>query len=135
MQVIWFLAEGRSQREVVKLTAYNRISVCDAVKRYNTEGLSGLRDRRHENPGCPPLISEEERSQLLAAMQADDKGVWGAGRIQNWVKAQFGKEVYTQRAYELLDQLGFSVQSPRPQHAKADLGAQEAFKKTPCQNV
>ena len=130
VQVVWLLAEGKSQQEVVTLTAYNRMSVCDAVKRYNAEGLKGLRDRRHENPGCPPLISEEERFRLLEAMQEDNEGVWSAGRIQHWVKEQLSKEVYTQRAYELLDQLGFSVQSPRPQHAKADLEAQETFKKT-----
>ena len=101
VQVIWFLAEGKSQQDVVALTAYNRISVCDAVKRYNAEGLKGLRDRRHENPGCPPLVNEGERAQLLRAIQIDSESVWSAERIRRWVKEQLGKEVYTQRAYEL----------------------------------
>jgi transposase len=131
IQVIWFLAEGGSRGEVSKLTAYNRISICEVVKRYNSEGLLGLRDRRHENPGCPPLLSEEERAQLFTAMQneSEEAGVWSAVKIQNWVKEHLGKEVYLQRAYELLDTLGFSLQSPRPQHAKADLERQDAFKK------
>ena len=134
LQVIWFLTEGKSRSEVVKLTAYNRISVCEVVKRYNAEGLAGLRDRRHENPGCPPLLSEEERAQLFTAMQNESEaGVWSAGKIQSWVKEHLGKEVYLQRAYELLDTLGFSLQSPRPQHAKADLEVQDEFKKTSSQ--
>ncbi len=133
LQVVWFLAEGKSRGEVVKLTAYNRISICEVVKRYNTEGLVGLRDRRHENPGCPPLLDESERAQLLRAIQAnrEEEGVWSAIRIQRWIKENLDKEVYLQRAYELLDTLGFSLQSPRPQHAKADLALQDEFKKTP----
>ncbi|MDQ3399205.1 MAG: winged helix-turn-helix domain-containing protein [Deinococcota bacterium] len=135
LQVIWFLAEGKSRSEIVKLTAYNRISICEVVKRYNSEGLPGLRDRRHENPGCPPLLSEEERAQLLRAMQqsTEEQGVWSAARIQSWIKENLAKEVYLQRAYELLDTLGFSLQSPRPQHSKADLARQDEFKKRPFQ--
>lgn len=136
LQVLWFLAAGKSRSEVVKLTAYNRISVCEVVKRYNAEGFAGVRDRRHENPGCPPLLDAEERARLLKAMQAgDEEGAWGALKIQAWVKEHLGKELYVQRAYELLDQLGFSLQSPRPQHAKADLEAQEDFKKTSYPNA
>ena len=130
LQVIWFLAEGKSRSEVGRLTAYNRISICDFVKRYNAEGLTGLQDRRHENPGCPPLLDEQERAQLFAAMQdSEEQGVWSAVKIQSWVKENLGKEVYVQRAYELLGTLGFSLQSPRPQHAKADLELQDEFKK------
>jgi transposase len=132
IQAIWFLAEGKSRSEVATLTAYNRISICEVVKRYNSEGLKGLRDLRHENPGCPPLLDESERAQLLRAIQqsAEEEGVWSAARIQSWIKEHLGKELYAQRAYELLDQLGFSLQSPRPQHAKADPAAQDEFKKT-----
>ena len=135
LQVIWFLAEGKSRIEVVKLTAYNRISVCEVVKRYNAEGLAGLRDRRHENPGCPPLLDESERAQLLRAIQAnsEEEGVWSAAKIQDWIKEHLDKEVYLQRVYELLDALGFSLQRPRPQHAKADLELQDEFKKRPSQ--
>ncbi|CAN5813327.1 winged helix-turn-helix domain-containing protein [soil metagenome] len=131
IQVVWFLAEGKNRSEVVKLTAYNRISICEVVKRYNAEGFAGLRDRRHENPGCPPLLDEQERAELFAAMQnsPEEQGVWGAAKIQSWIKANLGKEVYLQRAYELLDTLGFSLQSPRPQHSKADLERQDEFKK------
>lgn len=135
IQVIWFLAEGKSRSEVSKLTAYNRIGICDFVKRYNAEGLAGLRDRRHENPGCPPLLDEQERSQLFAAIQSsvEEEGVWSAAKIQSWIKENLGKEVYLQRAYELLDTLGFSLQSPRPQHAKADPELQDEFKKISSQ--
>ena len=135
LQVIWFLTEGKSRSEVAKLTAYNRISICEVVKRYNSEGLTGLRDRRHENPGCPPLLDDSDRARLLRAMHqsTEEEDVWNAVKIQSWIKENLDKEVYLQRAYELLDVLGFSLQSPRPQHAKADLELQDEFKKTSSQ--
>ena len=135
MQVIWLLAEGRSRQAVAELTAYSRVSLYQTVKRYNQEGLRGLRDRRHENQGLAPLLDIAERERLLKAMKDAENGVWTALKIQNWLEQELGKSLYLQRVYELLDQLGFSLQSPRPAHAKADPAAQEDFKKTSYQSA
>lgn len=130
LQVIWLLAEGRSRQEVSELTAYSRVSLYQTVKRYNAEGVEGLKDGRHENQGAAPLLRIEERERLLEAMKDEGNGVWKAVKIQHWIEENLGKSLYKQRIYELLDQLGFSLQSPRPAHAKADPKAQEDFKKT-----
>lgn len=135
LQVVWLLAEGRSRQEVAELTAYSRVSLYQTVKRYNTEGLEGLRDRRHENQGFAPLLDTAERERLLEAMKDAENGVWTAVKIQHWIERELGKSLYLQRIYELLDQLGFSLQSPRPAHVKADPAAQEDFKKTSCQSA
>lgn len=132
LQAIWLLAEGWSRQEVAELTAYSRISLCQTVKRYNAAGLEGLRDRRHENKGFAPLLDVVERGRLLEAMKVAENGVWKATKIQHWAERELGKTLYLQRVYELLDQLGFSLQSPRPGHARADPAAQADFKKTSC---
>lgn len=132
-QVVWWLLEGRSRQEVMGLSAYSNFSVVDVIKRYNEQGLAGLKDRRHENPGAPSLLSDEQILLLAQQVGKDfDKGiVWDGIKVVSWLKDELGKEVYLSRAYEYLSAIGFSPQKPRPAHAKADLVEQETFKKNP----
>ena len=130
-QVIWWLVEGKSRQEVMALSAYSNVSLVDIIKRYNTEGLEGLKDRRHTNPGAPPLLSDEELLLLAQTVRKDyDKGiVWNGAKVVNWLKDKLAKDVYEQRAYEYLAAISMSQQVPRPSHMKADPIAQHNFKK------
>jgi len=132
-QVIWWLAQGKSRKEVMQLTAYSKKSLRETIERYNQEGLAGLRDRRHENPGAPPLLSDEELLLLAQVVRKDyQKGVlWNGNKVVAWVRETLGKELYPQRALEYLSQIGFSKQSPRRRHTKANAVAQEEYKKRP----
>lgn len=55
--------------------------------------------------------------------------LWNGRKVVAWVKEELGKEIHEQRAYEALAAINFSLQAPRPRHAKADPIAQEDFKK------
>jgi hypothetical protein len=46
------------------------------------------------------------------------------------MSAKLGRVVRANRGRETLQRLGFSTKTPRPQHAKADVDAQDLFKKT-----
>ncbi len=133
VQTVWWLCEGRNREEVMALSAYSSFSVREIIKRYNEQGLAGLKDRRHENPGAPSLLSDEELLLLAQVVRKDyaEGKVWNGCKVVDWLRAVFAKEVHISRAYEYLAAIGFSLQAPRPAHVKADLAEQERFKKRP----
>ncbi|MEH2052789.1 helix-turn-helix domain-containing protein [Nostoc sp.] len=49
-QIIWLLAQGRLTEDVAKVTGYCRNSIYGLVRRYNTQGLEGMKDKRHQHP-------------------------------------------------------------------------------------
>ncbi len=130
-QVIWWLTEGIERKQVLALSAYSEASLWQTVKRYNEEGLTGLRDRRHSNKGAPTLLSDADMLLLAQNIRKDyaEGKVWNGKKVVTWLKEELGKEVHERRAYEYLAAIGFSSQEPRPAHAKADPVAQEQFKK------
>ncbi len=130
-QVIWWLTQGMERTQVLELSAYSETSLWQTVKRYNEEGLAGLRDRRHSNPGAPTLLSDAEMLLLAQNVRKDyaEGKVWNGAKVVRWLKEELGKEVHERRAYEYLAAIGFSAQEPRPTHAKADRVEQERFKK------
>lgn len=131
IQVIRMLRRGKSRAEVREETVYSEVSIVEVVKRYNAEGLAGLKDKRHENPGAPPLLSDEQILQLAQVVRKDyAQGVlWNGQKVLAWLKEEYDLAVYPQRAFEYLKQISMSQQVPRPRHRKADEVAQDSFKK------
>jgi transposase len=134
IQVIRMMRRGKSRAEIKEVTAYSDVSIIEVVKRYNAQGLAGLKDQRHENPGAQPLLSDAQLLQLAQVVRKDyAKGVlWNGQKVLTWLKEEYGIEVYPQRAFEYLKQISMSQQIPRPRHRKADEIAQERFKKNPA---
>ncbi len=68
LQVVWWLREGRNREEVMALSAYSSFSVREIIKRYNEQGVAGLKDRtgkaRPVGPSSPS--SREPRCAQLA---------------------------------------------------------------------
>ena len=58
--------EGMSRAEAARLAGMERQALRDAVLRFNTEGLAGLRDR--PKPGRPPALTDAEQAVLLDAV-------------------------------------------------------------------
>ena len=136
VQAVWLLAAGKSRAAVREVTAYAPASLIMIIRRYNQEGLAGLKDKRHDNPGLAPLLDEAERKALYTALGAppEEGGVWSGKKVAAWVGQHLGKTMYVQRGCEYLERLGFSLQRPRPQHVQADLEAQADVKKTRSPN-
>ena len=57
--------EGMSRAEAARLAGMERQALRDAVLRFNTEGLAGLRDR--PKPGRPPVLTDAARSTGLSS--------------------------------------------------------------------
>jgi transposase len=132
-QIIWLLRQGRPSAEVADVTGYSITWIYAIVRRYNCDGPDALGDRRHHNPGKSALLSPALRAELDQALggPAPDGGLWTGPKVAGWMSDKLGREVRAVRGWELLLQLGYRSYVPRPRHAKADLDAQETFKKRP----
>jgi hypothetical protein len=87
------------------------------ARRYNAEGVAGMGDWRHRNPGRPGSLSAKQQQALKAELaQAQASGERWSGRdVALWMsqRATFGclgRKVHVQRGYEWLAKLKFSPQ-------------------------
>ena len=133
-QVIWLLAEGRSCAEVARLTGFVRRWVEELASRYNRFGPSRLGDRRRGNGAKPKILTPEILAMLRERVKTrpDDGGVWTAKKVAAVIAAALGvPRVAEQRGWEALRAIGWTIQRPRPQHARAATPEeQEEFRKT-----
>ena len=100
--------------------------------RYNAQGPQGVGDGRHHNPGSGKLLSAQQEAELaheLERAQASGQS-WNGPPVAEWMSRQLGRSVYKARGWETLRRLGYTSQTPRPRHAKADVVVQDDFKKT-----
>ena len=133
-QVIWLLAQGRSCAEVAQLTSLARRWVERLLVRYNQFGPSSLGDRRRGNGTqatvLTPAVLEVLRERLKSP--PEDGGVWTAKKVAAVMAAELGlATVAEQRGWEALRALGWTLQKPRPRHARAaSPEEQEEYKKS-----
>jgi transposase len=130
-QMVWLLAGGMATAEVARVTGYSVNWVREIARRYREDGPTGIGDRRHGNPGAPPLLDAAHQAQLQEALAgpAPDGGLWTGRWVAAWMSGALGRPVAPQRGWEWLRRLGFTPQRPRPRETRADPEAQEAFKK------
>lgn len=129
--IVWLVGQGHSGAAVARLTGYSETWVRMLIHRYNGQGPDGLGDRRHANRGQAPLVAPAVRETLRArlAEPPPDGGLWTSPKVAAWLTARVGRPISPQRAWETLQQIGFSLQQPRPRPNAADPAAQAAFKK------
>lgn len=132
-QVILLKSQGRTLDDIAAATGYTPGWASTIIHRYNDGGPDALRDRRHDHPGAPAMLTPDEQADLDAALEtgrAPDGGPWTGPKVARWIETATGREhVHDQRGWEWLVRLGFASQTPRPSHEEADPAAQAAFKK------
>jgi hypothetical protein len=101
------------------------------VRRYNKLGPDSLGDRR-ENNGKQLLLSEELMHELYDAVvnsEPSSGGLWTGPKVAQWMSAKLGRHVSPQLAWDYLQRLHLSKQTPRPRHSAATAEEQDRFKK------
>ena len=132
VQAIWLLAQGRTVLEVAEVLAFAPRWVEELAARYDAHGPAALGDRRRRNGRAPGLLTAEVLAALAERVRTppDDGGLWSGAKVAAWMARHLGLErVHPQRGWEALKRIGWSVQAPRPRHARAATPEQrEAFR-------
>ena len=133
--MVWRMSLGDSMREVARMVGYSERWVREIARRYGSEGVQGLGDRRHANPGAKEraLLDEEGQARLREALEGPPPGggMWNGPKVARWIEERRGLErVHVQRGWEYLRKAGMSPQVPRPSNSQgAGSEEREAFKK------
>jgi transposase len=120
---------GEAGRRVGRTSGW----VTQLTQRYNERGAEAVPDRRGEaKPGPPPLV-DAVASELDAALRsaAPDGGLWTAPKVAAWIEERTGRSVHGTTARRAMRRLGFTLQVPRPRHARSASAREQArFKKS-----
>ena len=125
--------EGMSRAEAGRLTDQTDQAVKDAIKRYNAEGLAGLRDRPHT--GRPRKLEAERRQELhdIALkgpdVEAQHLSAYTREDLAGIAQKKWGVTYAVTSIGRILKESGLSRQKMRPSHPKKDPEAVEAFLK------
>jgi transposase len=132
-QMLWLLGRGQTATAIAEITGYNRAWIGQIAKRYNEQGPDAMVNRQHTTSWrAPRMLSAAQQEALRAALAGptpEGGKRWRARDVADWMAAQLGRPVATQRGWDYLQRLKHSQQVPRPQHALADPEQQARFKK------
>jgi transposase len=129
-QALWLITQGHSQERAGEVVGYTQRWVQEIVKRYNAHGPDAMRDRRHEHPGVPRTLAQDDERELKKALEERpaDGGIWTSKKAAAWISKRVGRKISTTSGWRTLRRMGQTPKRPRPRHRNADPQAQEAFK-------
>ena len=125
--------DGMSRAAAARLAGMERQALRDAVVRYNTEDLAGLRNLPKGHP--QRRLSEGEEATLAAVIlrgpepERDGCCAWTRADLCRWMAAHFGKTYHPSSMTRVLRRMGFSRQRARPVHPQRDEKAPQRFQK------
>ena len=97
------------------------------LKRYDKEGLEGLRNRTKS--GRPSEISEETSYQIKKELKESKQG-WATKQVEELIIKKSGIKYHYTHIYRILRKWGFRQKVPRKVHVNtASVDEKEAFKK------
>ena len=99
----------------------------DWLKRYDKEGLEGLKNRT--KAGRPPELSEEISYQVKKELINSKQG-WTTKQVEELIIKKSGIKYHYTHIYRILRKWGFKQKVPRKVHVNtASLDEKDAFKK------
>jgi len=127
LQALWLVRTGRSLGEVARVLGVHYVSVQRWVRWYRAGGVAGLAQHRQAGKGKPAKLSVDQQQGLLAELATGRFRT--AAQIRAWVEETYGVRYTAGGMYGLLTRLRCAPKVPRPLHERADLAAQDAWKK------
>lgn len=134
MLALALVLDGRPRGEAAALNGMDRQTLGDWVRRYNADGLAGLKTRK--SPGKAPLLTEAQKAELRdLVLQGPDPDVhkvvrWRCVDLQAEVARRWSVGADESTIGKWLGKLGLTRLQPRPVHPKKDAEAEMTFKKT-----
>jgi len=132
--LLWKVSLGWTLKNSALAVGINYDYAKEILKRYNQEGEPGVKNRKspgHKtHRGRQSLLNAAQLQGLAQAVKSppSDGGIWSGPKVARWIEKENGIErVWHQRGWDYLKKLGYSCQSPRPKHRKADPNQQAQF--------
>ncbi len=133
IQGVYLARKGLTCPQIMEITGSARRTIQQWVAKYNTGGIEALKDSPRS--GAPTKLSQKQQQAFCKRIETgptkqDQTSVLNGPVIRKILEQEFGVSYTLWGVYRLLHRLRFSCLCPRPQHEKADLQAQQDFKKT-----
>lgn len=126
------IREGRTFTETAIAVRVKLRTLMNWVSQFKKEGLEGLKDK--PGRGAKPFLPEEHRvafRQAVLELQESRTGGRIRGRdVLELMRSKYGVDPSLRTVYDTLKRAELVWITGRSIHPKADLEAQEAFKKT-----
>jgi len=126
------IKEGRSNTEIADILKVNRMTITDWIKKFNREGIDGLREKggRGAHHKLPRTEEEAFRKAVLELQDKKKGGRIKGTDILRLMEEKFSVKCSLQSVYNTLQRVDLVWISGRSKHPKSDPQTQEAFKKT-----
>jgi transposase len=127
LMILW-LRSGKSSYEIGDLLFCPHSRVIYWKKRYDEEGIKGLKTIKR--PGRPREIDAIKEEEIKAELSGRD--YWKSSQISSIVKEKSGVTYTKRHVRRLMQKWGYSLMTPRKKHRKAASDEEvENFKKNP----
>ena len=127
LQGFWLLRQGQGVDEVAAAVGVHRRTVDRWVAWYRAAGLAGVLAHRQGGVGQVPRLTATQQEQVGAEVAAGRFRT--ATEIGRWITDTYGVSYRPGGLQDRLRLLRCHPKVPRPLHEKADLAAQEVWKK------
>ena len=132
-RALYLISRGTLAAEAARRVGRTSGWVTQLTQRYNERGAGAVPDQRGDaKPGPRPRV-EAVAVELATALRssAPDGGLWTAPKVAAWIEERTGEPVHETTAWRAMRRLGFTLQVPRPRHARAASEREQArFKKS-----
>jgi transposase len=123
--------DGYSSGKIAALLKAPRSRVSEWLRNYEHFGCEGLLEGHR--PGRPAGLTEAHKTVLTDIIDSGPvaygflSGVWTSPMIARVIEEEFGVTYHPGHVRRLLDELGFSVQRPKRELARADKQEQDRW--------
>ena len=130
VQTILYVLQDKSTEDIHKQLMVSTYSIFNWLKKYNEQGLEGLRNiskggRKEGNP-----IWDDSIFEALFKKLDQMEEYWSAPKMQVWIEEEFDVTIPERTIRSRLKAGGYSYKSSRPNPYKGDVKLQAEFKKT-----
>ena len=128
------VASGQRCQQVAELFGEDRRTVQRWVTRFETHGLTGLREGARS--GRPATLNTKQWAALGRDLRREPQKFGHAGHLWDGkllaahLRLRYGAGLGVRQCQRIFGQLGFRLRKPRPQVAQSDPVKGAAFKKT-----
>jgi transposase len=125
------LIQPRKAEEIAECVGVSKSLVQKIIPRYNREGIHAIEIKSSGGRYHDYMSVEEEKKFLAPFWERAERGeLTTTGEIRQAYEEQIGNSVNPTTIYRLLDRHNWRKLVPSSFHPKADIEAQDAFKKT-----